>query len=168
MPPAGRKKPKLSGGAVAIADKQLPWRNFCNQDLLSSEFVELDPINKSNIEGGKHPTQIDFEYTAIKPVLFGPLSKFFIEGRFDVRDTAAGNWRQAKAADVAEVVLQYNWFEMLIKSVDVFHNNQRISSSNEQRFIVPYLNTMLYHYMHADTKRYLCPQVAHPLRCIPA
>jgi len=51
---------------------------------------------------------------------------------------------------------------MLIKSVDVSHNNQRIASSNEQRFISPYLHAMPYHYMDTATKQYLCPQKAHP------
>jgi hypothetical protein len=56
---------------------------------------------------------------------------------------------------------------MLIKSVDVFHNNQRIASSNEQRFVSPYLHSMLYYYMSPDSKRYLCPQKAHPAYCLP-
>jgi len=167
MAPSGRKKSKLNSGSTAASEKQFPWRNVRNQDLLSTEYVEVDPSNKADLEGDKHPTQIDFEYLATKPVLFGPMTKFFIEGRFDVKDTAAGPWRPAKAADIAEVVLQYNWFEMMIKSLDVFHNNQRIVSSNEQRFISPYLHTMLYRYMHPDLKRYLCLQDAHPANCVP-
>ncbi len=56
---------------------------------------------------------------------------------------------------------------MLIKSVDVFHNQQRIASSNEVRFILAYLHTMLYRYMHDDSNRYLCPQKVHRGYCVP-
>jgi hypothetical protein len=167
MAPPGRKKAKVNGAAAA-ADKHLPWQNVRNQDLLSTEYIEIDPINKVDLDGDKSPTQIDFEYSATKPVLFGPMTKFFITGRFDVKKDAASDWAAAVAADLADVVLQYNWFEMLIKSVDVFHNNQRIASSNEQRFISAYLHTMLYAYMDPASKKFLCPQKAHPAHCIPA
>ena len=60
-----------------------------------------------------------------------------------------------------------NWFEMLIKSVDVFHNNQRISASDEARFIPAHLNAMLYAYMEPTAKKLLCPQPVHPGYCVP-
>jgi hypothetical protein len=31
----------------------------------------------------------------------------------------------------------------------------------------PYLHAMLYHYMDAGVKQYLCPQNSHPAYCIP-
>ncbi len=167
MAPPGRKRAKANGGGGGASDKHLPWLNVCNQDLLSIDYIEIDPINKADLDGEKTPSQIDFEYSATKPVLFGPMTKFSISGRFDVKKDATSDWAEAEAADIANVVLQYNWFEILIKSVDVFHNNQRITSSNEQRFISAYLNTMLYAYMNPETKKLLCPQAAHPANCIP-
>jgi hypothetical protein len=166
MAPSSRKRARANGGGLSSADKHLPWQNVRNQDLLSTEYVDVDPINKADLDGDKAPTQIDFEYSATKPILFGPMTKFHIEGRFDVK-AAGGEWKAAEAADITDVVLQFNWFEMLIKSIDVFHNNQRIASSNEQRFISPYVHAMLYHYMDNSSKRYLCPQKAHPAYCIP-
>jgi hypothetical protein len=171
MPPS--KKARLSGssggnvgGVGATSDKLLlPWQNVRTQDLLGTDYIEVDPINKANHIRDKHPTQIDFEYVADKPILFGPMTKFAITGRFDVKDDDAANWRLAN--DISKVILQYNWFEMLIKSVDVFHNQQCIASSNEVRFIPAYLHMMLYHYMHNDSKRYLCPQKVHLGYCIP-
>lgn len=166
MAPSSRKKPRVNGSGT-VTEKHLPWQNVRNQDLLSTEYLEVDPLNKADLDGDKSPAQIDFEFSATKPVLFGPMTKFFVEGRFDVKKDAQTDWVFATAADIADVVLQFNWFEMLIKSVDVFHNNQRIASSNEQRFISPYLHAMLYHYMHPASKRYLCPQKAHPAYCMP-
>jgi hypothetical protein len=156
----------VNGGVGAVADKHLPWQNVCNQDLLGTEYIEIDPSNKVDLDGDKSPTQTDFEHLATKPVLFGPMTKFFISGCFDVKKDAAADWAAAVAVDLADVVLQYNWFKMLIKSVDVFHNNQHIASSNKQRFIYTYLHTMLYAYMDLASKKFLCPQKAHPAYCI--
>jgi hypothetical protein len=166
-PPARKRAKGDGGGSAAAADKHLPWMNARNQDLLSTDYVEIDPVNKADLDGDKFPSQIDFEYSALKPVLFGPMTKFAISGTFDVKKDAAAEWTAATGADVADVVLQFNWFEMLIKSLDVFHNNQRIASSNEQRFISAYLHTMLYAYMSPKSKRFLCPQAAHPAYCVP-
>jgi hypothetical protein len=170
MAPPSRKRARgngSGGGGGGASDRHLPWLNVRNQDVLSTDYVEIDPINKADLDGEKAPSQVDFEYSATKPVLFGPMTKFAVKGCFYVKKDAASDWKEAEAADIADVVLQYNWFEMLIKSVDVFHNNQRITSSNEQRFISAYLNTMLYAYMDPDTKKFLCPQAAHPANCLP-
>jgi hypothetical protein len=168
MAPPGRKRSKLSGSGTTAAEKSLPWQNVRNQDLLGTEYIEIDPLNKVDLDGEKPPAQIDFEFSTTKPILFGPMTKFVVEGTFEVKTADAGAiFLPATDAEVASVLLQYNWFEMLIKSVDVFHNNQRIASSNEQRFVSPYLHTMLYRYMSPDSKRYLCPQKAHPAYCIP-
>ncbi len=157
----------MNGGGGGASDKHFPWLNVRNQDLLSTDYIEIDPINKADLDGDKTPSQIDFVHSATKPVLFGPMTKFSISGRFDVKKDATTDWAEAEAADIGDVVLQYNWIKMLIKSVDVFHNNQLITSSNEQKFISAYLNTMLYVYMDPETKKLLCPQAAHPAHCIP-
>ena len=163
-PPARKRAKGDGGGSAAAADKHLPWMNARNQDLLSTDYVEIDPVNKADLDGDKFPSQIDFEYSALKPVLFGPMTKFAISGTFDVKKDAAAEWTAATGADVADVVLQFNWFEMLIKSLDVFHNNQRIASSNEQRFISAYLHTMLYAYMSPKSKRFFVrKQLTRPI-----
>jgi hypothetical protein len=167
MAPPGRKKSRLAG-AGTTAEKFMPWQNARNQDLLSTEYIEVDPLNKVDLDGEKPPAQIDFEFSATKPILFGPMTKFVVEGTFEVKKADAGSeWEPAGDAEISQVVLQYNWFEMLIKSIDIFHNNQRVASSNELRFVSPYLHAMLYHYMSSESKRYLCPQKAHPALCIP-
>ena len=133
---------------------------------MGTKYVIVDPSTKSE-SGQKPPMQIDFEYYATKPILFGRMTKFSIKGRFDYKNCTAPNWLPVPAAEIANVILNYNWFEMLIKLVDVFHNNQQIASSNEQRYISPYLHAMHYYYMDASSKQYICPQNSHPTYCIP-
>jgi len=160
---AAQKRAKLEEVDKMI---NLPWRQVRNQELLGTEYVIVDLSTKLKA-GQTPPTQIDFEYSATKRILFGPMTKFSIKGRFDYKDANAANWEPIPAAEIANVILNFNWFEMLIKLVDVFHNNQRVASSNKQRYISPYLHAMLYHYMDANTKQYLCPQKSHPAYCIP-
>jgi hypothetical protein len=50
----------------------------------------------------------------------------------------------------------------------VFHNNYRIASTNENRFISPFVNAYLYHNMDPLAKQLLCPQPAHPGYGVPA
>jgi hypothetical protein len=68
MAPPGRKRAKVNGGGGGAWDKHLPWLNVCNQDLLSTNYIEIDPINKADLDGDKTPSQIDFEYSATKMV----------------------------------------------------------------------------------------------------
>jgi hypothetical protein len=140
------------------------WQQHKQQRLLGSDYVVIEPNNSLD----EVPTQVEFEINNSAPLLFGPMSKFQIKGHFDTRATDADDWTLCTAADASNVLLAPNWFEMLIKSVDVFHNNQRISASDEARFIPAHLNAMLYAYMEPTAKKLLCPQPLHPGYCVPA
>ena len=139
------------------------WQQHKQQRLLSTSYVVVEPNNSLE----DTPTQVEFEINNNAPLLFGPMSKFQIEGQFQARATDNDEWEGAQAAEASNVLLAPNWFEMLIKSVDVFHNNQRVSASDEARFIPAHLNAMLYAYMEPTAKKLLCPQPVHPGYCVP-
>ena len=139
------------------------WQQYKQQRLLGTNYVVIEPNNQLVEE----PTQVEFEINNFAPLLFGPMSKFQIQGHFETRATDNDEWDGPAAADASNVLLAPNWFEMLIKSVDVFHNNQRISASDEARFIPAHLNAMLYAYMEPTAKKLLCPQPVHPGYCVP-
>jgi len=139
------------------------WQQYKQQRLLGTNYVVIEPNNQLVDE----PTQVEFEINNFAPLLFGPMSKFQIQGHFETRATDNDEWDGPAAADASNVLLAPNWFEMLIKSVDVFHNNQRISASDEARFIPAHLNAMLYAYMEPTAKKLLCPQPVHPGYCVP-
>ena len=139
------------------------WQQHKQQRLLSTSYVVIEPNNSLE----DTPTQVEFEINNNAPLLFGPMSKFQIEGQFQARATDNDEWEGAQAAEASNVLLAPNWFEMLIKSVDVFHNNQRVSASDEARFIPAHLNAMLYAYMEPTAKKLLCPQPVHPGYCVP-
>jgi hypothetical protein len=101
---------------------------------------------------------VEFEVTSLAPLLFGPMSKFHIEGHFDVRADDNSDWTVCTPDEAANVLLAPHWFEMLIKSLDVFHNNQCISASNEVCSISAHLNAMMYAYMEPTAKKLFCPQ----------
>ena len=139
------------------------WQKSKQQRLLGSDYIVIDPSNKLEEE----TSQLEFEVNNSAPLLFGPMSKFHVEGRFDTKANDAADWANATADEVANVLLAPNWFEMLIKSIDVFNNNQRISASNEACFIPAHLNSMMYAYMEPTAKKLLCPQPEHPGYCVP-
>jgi hypothetical protein len=139
------------------------WQQTKQQRLLGTNYVVIEPSNKLEEE----PTQVEFEINNFAPLLLGPVSKFHITGVFESRATNNDEWDAAVAAEASNVLLAPNWFEMLIKSVDVFHNNQRISSSDKARFIPAHLNAMLYAYMEPMAKKLLCSQPVHPGNCVP-
>jgi len=139
------------------------WQQSKQQRLLGSDYIVIDPSNKLEEE----TSQLEFEVNNSAPLLFGPMSKFHVEGCFDTKANDAADWANATADEAANVLLAPNWFEMLIKSIDVFHNNQRISASNEACFIPAHLNSMMYAYMEPTAKKLLCPQPEHPGYCVP-
>lgn len=141
------------------------------QPLQGSEIVAIDPVQK--VKGTEsHPLQLDFELSSKKCILMGPYTRFKIKGGFEVStkdpDTLAyGPYLSASADEIAKVCLCPNWFEQLIKSIDVFHQNTRIVTSNEGRFISPWVNCLLYNLMDPLAKKVLCPDPEHSAYCVP-
>lgn len=141
------------------------WQRGTRQLVLSSDYVVVEPSTKI-----EHiPSQLDFELPNKESFLFGPMCKFRIKGAFQKKEAAVGSeWTNLANTEKTKVLLAPNWLEMLMKEVSVFHNNLRVASSAENRFILPFVNAYLYHNMDPLAKKLLCPQPAHPGYCVPA
>ena len=53
------------------------WQQHKQQRLLSTSYVVIEPNNSLD----EVPTQVEFEINNFAPLLFGPMSKFQIEGQ---------------------------------------------------------------------------------------
>ena len=107
---------------------------------MGSEIVVIDSIQALE----KEPSQLDYEIASQKAILMGPNTKFQISGGFEKLE--AGNdkaWEDVPAAESTKVLLQPGWFDFLLKSVDVFHANTRISTSSENKFVSAHLQRFI-------------------------
>src|SRR5574343_206749 len=140
------------------------WQRGPRQEYLSSDYITIDPSNKISDE----TPQVDFDLPNKEPLLFGPSSKFRIKGVFEKLLENTVDWIKVPASDFDKLLMAPNWFEMLIKEISIFHDNYRIATSQENRYISPFINAYLYHNMDPLTKRLLCPQPCHPGYGVPA
>lgn len=125
-------------------------------------------IDLVHIQASTPSTSIhEFELPTNSVLLFGPGSGFRVNGVFESREsptTAAPDtkWDVVSAADYANVVVQPNWFEHLVKSVDVFHNNDAVKSHDVPRNVDAFVNTYIYTMMDPTVKKCLCPEASNP------
>ena len=77
------------------------------------------------------------------------------------------SWVRTDADDAKVMTLAPNWFEMLIKKLEVSVNGNVIFSSNEEQPVGAILNTLLYRLMDPVTKKMMCPQEHHFANCLP-
>ena len=149
---------------VRLTHVNMPnWQVGTKQVIYGSDYDIVEPINKIEVV----PTLVEFELPTNKTILFGPMTKFRISGSFQFRATAQAAWANVPNTDVNQVYLSPFWFEQLIKEVSVFHNNYKVASSSETRYIAPFLHAYLHAYMEPTAKKLLCPQPAHPAYCLP-
>ena len=152
-------------GDLRLSHVSMPtWQRGARQALLGPAYTIVEPTIKLVPE----PTQVDFDLPRDEHLLFGVMTKFRVKGVFQSLAEAAGSeWTNLTADEAAKVLLAPLWFEMLIKEMSVFHDNMRISTSQELRHCSPFLNAYLHHNMHPKTKLLLCPEAAHPAYCVP-
>ena len=140
------------------------WRNGQNQKLQGWETLTFLPSTKS-------PTLYQFEMSDMNSVLlFGPNSGFRVKAALEVKAsaTAADNtFAPIPLEEYTKVQLMPNWFEQVIKSVEVFNGNTQVKCDDVPRYADTWLNTYLYSMMDKDTKKYLFPEPHHPSRCVP-
>lgn len=134
------------------------WRQGQKQKVLGCKFFVHKPIN----EIIEQPQQIDFEIKDPEDVwAFGPNTRFKVAGQFQSKD-GTGAWTPVGADELDKVMVVPDWLDFLIKNIDIFHGNMRINSSDEGRYVAPYLNAWKYNFMNKDQKKELCPQEACP------
>ena len=152
-------------GDLRLHNVAMPnWQKGAKQALLGTSYKIVEPTVKIP----QIPSQVDFDIPRDDHLLFGPMTKFRIKGTFQMK--AAGenqDWTKIPVAEYEKVLLAPNWFDMLVKEATVFHDNTKVSSSSELRYVTPFLNAYLLHNMDRLAKKMLCPQPAHPAFCLP-
>lgn len=142
---------------------------------LNSTFVVVEPIQKVD---GDEPRQLDYEMKSTKVIKFGAMSRFLVTGAFmrkkaTIPADAANNvdeqtfdWESIPAADAARVYVQPGWLDFLIKEINVYHNLQKIKTSEENRAITPHINRWMDAYQDKEVLKLSAPQAYHPNRHI--
>ena len=145
---------------LGFPEMSFAWRAGTKQHLLGSDYVLYDPIKPVE----EHPTTVEFELMSNQTFLFGPNTKFRFKLSIQEKESAdAGEWKDATAADNADkMVMAPNFIGHLIKEISLFHANNKLFTTDEARFISPYVDTFLYNYMDELGKKLLCPQPCHP------
>lgn len=158
----GDKKRKASVLDEQFEFPPIPnWRQGQKQKQLGSDLIRHEP--KEPIAA--QPLQVDFEFKDHDEIwAFGPNTRFHVSGIFESRAENATAWTPCGVADdeLKKVVVAPNFLEMMIKSVDFFHGNVKINSSDEGRCVAPFLNAWKYNYMSEDQKKMLLPQDVNP------
>ena len=157
-----------SGNATFKPRKKFPIHN--------SQITPVDP--KQNTFHNTNPKQLDFEIVSTKTLLMSPMFRFEIRGGFQRKKAtvpAAGNapaqefdWEKIPETEVTEVMVQPNWLEYLIKSVEVYSGNSRLTTYGEDKSLTPHINTFINSYQDKDTLHLSAPQKYHPFRYGPS
>ena len=150
----------MADARLAFPEMSFAWRAGTKQNLLGSDYVTYDPIKPVEDQ----PTTVEFEIISNQTLLFGPNTKFQFKIMVQEKEsTTTGEWKDATAADNADkMVMQPNFMGHLIKEIAVFHANNKLYTTDEARYISPYVDTFLYNYMDPLGKKLLCPQSSHP------
>jgi hypothetical protein len=156
---------KIKPDSRLVFNDGLKWRSGNKRAIQSVQIAEYEPTTPLTT----WPEIIEFSCNPDKAWLFGPMTKFHIKGKLLVEKTegAVKSWKECVAGDYAFSTLVPNWWEMMIKSVKVYHNNHEISATNEPGPIVPLLNAFLYAHMDPQAKINLAPVSCHPAYCVP-
>lgn len=141
------------------------WKAGHTQKLQGSELITILPTTKSQ-------TLYQFELSDMNSVLlFGPNSGFRVKCLLQAKATAAAadsTYAAIPAEDYTKVQLIPNWFEHIVKSVEIFNGNTQVKCNDVNLYADTWLNTYLYSMMDKETKRNLFPEANNPARCVPS
>lgn len=148
------------------------WRTIKHQTSLGSDFVKIEP-------SGSWPTKLnclEFEIPNNKVFKFNTKSFFEVSAvlkRYVSETPASGgdpvlHWRPCElVTDWDQFVLAPNWFDFLIKKIDLVCGNETVSAHNIPPNVLPLVNTLLYNYMDKNVKALVASNPAHPAHCMP-
>ena len=142
------------------------WRGGTKQMLHGSEYVVLE--NGYQFTAGTSPHQIELEFEVKRPIIFDTMTRFVVEGYFESKDVEEDSpWIKCAAAEYSEVAVHPNWWEMLIRNMEVFHGTYVVKCHQEPFYAPSYLNMCLYWQMDTALKKLLCAEECHTGNAIP-
>lgn len=150
-------------------DDFINWRMAKNQKSFGTEWLKIEP--DAALE--PQPRQICLELQSNRPLLFNNMTRFEVRVNIEKRSKSPTateeqkRWRAVEVADAANMCLAPNWWEKLLSSIDVYHNNTCILDSDEAGFVRYELSTFLLALMDPFLKRIIAPQKCHPAHGIP-
>ena len=145
--------------------------------FLNTEIVKVEPNQKLE-PTSPNCSQLDFDVGSERTILCGPATrfeiKFHIERKKPDVQGAPGDPAVAQpwatippdeaAAEAAIVRMQPGWIDSVIKSIDIYYNTTKISTSNENKFIASHLNRFVDAIQDKKVMALFSPQQAHPYR----
>ena len=131
------------------------WRAPGKNQIKGTNIVALEPTTKTE-------TLYEFELGSTEVLGFGLYSGFMVDGQFETQATANDAWTVCGADEATKVTVQPNWFEHMVKQIDVFHINAEINPHDVPVTADAFLNSYLLAYMDHFTKMFLCPEPCNP------
>jgi len=95
------------------------FKNAGKMPCKGSNVVVYEPTSKSS-------QLFEFQLNSAQIPQFGVHTGFLIEGAFQKQDGTAA-WTACTIDNAANVVVAPNWFDFIIKDIDIFHVNSEIS-----------------------------------------
>lgn len=137
------------------------WRHGQKQFLWGSEYLTIQPTTKT-------ATLFEFELPTGSTVLFGNQTGFYISGTFQFKAAAAADTTYATVPvdHSSTVALIPNWFDHLIKDIQLYHGHMPLNPHDVPRYSDAFLNTYLYANMYQETKDCLMKEPFSPGRCV--
>lgn len=147
-----------------VFHKPTKWNQGQFQKFQGSEVLHILPSNKS-------PTLYEFELPNTNSALiFGPKTGFRVRCALQCKAAATetdDKFNTIPLEDYAKLIIEPNWFDQVVKSVDVFNNNSIVKCDDVPRYADAYVNTYLHAHMDSDLKAYLTPEPWHPSNAVP-
>ncbi len=138
------------------------------QRIVSNIFQRLEPSSRVD----PVPTHIDFDLKDFFNFWYmGPNTYIEVKGQFQSctpqdntkePPTPQTAWAGVAANDSANVVVEPNWFESMIKRIEVHHGGVAVYTSDEGASMSHLVNTYLYNYMNKDVKKNCALKPATP------
>lgn len=161
------KMPRMQDPRLST-DEPPKWRVGKSLGIKRFEYVVYEPLTR--IDPDNFPSSVEFSLTSNRPWFFGPNTHFIVQGKFQVQNLKGTSPNQTKVwedlgADnsLKDYTLCPNWFEYLIKSFKVYHDNAETKTSNESDYIRASRNQFLYSYMKDEAKAKLGKDLCHPV-----
>jgi len=132
-------------------------KNFQPVVIDANQKIDTDPF----------PQQLDFVVENVSNVICGPQTRFVIQGIFEMKPPPGEggqeqDWREIPLADNANVLVQPSWLHHLIRSVEVYHGNNRVCVNEENRNITPHINGFVDALQDKDILQLSSPGSHHP------